>query len=188
MSWNLHEVMSCFKLSVKLSSNVGKRWLLTWLPAMQINEKEMSPRHSGKLFNTHSTDRWKSKKGQQFTLLRRITRLKTVNSDVVLLSTVSLERLSPRGSYHLDGTGMSDTLDQKHLTEFLVWSASFVHKQFSKSARKLYRRFDVRKPERSILAAEFWCSSNFRKPCNRKKPFVENGKVVLGLATAHDQK
>ena len=35
-----------------------------------------------------------------------------------------------------------------------------MHKQFSKSARKLYRRFDVRKPERSILAAKFGCSSN----------------------------
>ena len=93
------------------------------------------PKNSGKLFNTHSTDRWKSKKGQQFTLLRRITRLKTVNSDVVLLSTVSLERLSPRGSYHLDGTGMSDTLNQKHHCELLVWSASVVHKQSNKIDR-----------------------------------------------------
>ena len=31
------------------------------------------------------------KNGQQFTLLKRITKLKFVNSDVVLLSTVSLE-------------------------------------------------------------------------------------------------
>ena len=75
------------------------------------------------------------KKGQQFTLLRRITKLKTVNSDVVLLSTVSLERLSPKGSYHLDGTGMSDTLNQKRLSELLVWSASLVHKHSSKIDR-----------------------------------------------------
>ena len=76
------------------------------------------------------------KKGQQFTLLRRITKLKFVNSDVVLLSTVSLERLFPKGSYHLDGTGMSDTLAQKHLIELLVWNASHVQKQFSKPDRQ----------------------------------------------------
>ena len=106
-------------------------------------------------------------------LLRRITRLKTVNSDVVLLSTVSLERLSPRGSYHLDGAGMSDTLNQKHLTELLVWSASFVHKQFSKSARKIIYKIRREKPERGTLAAKFWCSSNFRlrKPCKTGKQF-----------------
>ena len=89
--------------------------------------------------STNDSTGWKLKKGQQFTLLRRITRLKCVNSEVVLLSTVSLERLSPKGSYHLDGTGMSNTLAQKHLIELLMWNASHVQKQFSKTDRHIWK-------------------------------------------------
>ena len=59
-----------------------------------------------------------------------------MNSEVDLLSTVSLERLSPKGSYHLDGTGMSDTLAQKHFIELLMWNASHVQKQSSKTDRQ----------------------------------------------------
>ena len=57
-----------------------------------------------------------------------IDRLESVNSDIVLLSTVSLGRLSPKGSYHLDGSGMSHTLAQKYLIELLMWNASNVQK------------------------------------------------------------
>ena len=53
--------------------------------------------HSGQLFNQSTSTGWKSKNGQQFTLLRRITNSKVVNSDIVLPSIVSLERLSPEG-------------------------------------------------------------------------------------------
>ena len=100
--------------------------------------KMVIPRTAGSCSTNDSTG-WKLKKGQQFTLLRRITKLKFVNSDIVLLSTVSLERLSPKGSYHLDGTGMSDTLAQKHLIELLKWNASHVHKQPSKSDRHVWK-------------------------------------------------
>ena len=174
MSWNL--TWSCVwnaKLS-SLSSSIGKGGCCRSfrLPSLEVQAQRWFPGTAGSS-STHDSTGWKLKQGQQFTLLRRITRLKTVNSDVVLLSTVSLERLSPRGSYHLDGTGMSDTLNQKHLTELLVWSASFVHKQFSKSARKIIYEIRREKPERGTLTAKFWCSSNFRlrKPCKTGKQF-----------------
>ena len=59
--------------------------------------RRKNPRDSGKLFNTHSTDLWDNENGQQFTLLKWITNSKSVNSDIVLPSIVSLERLSPEG-------------------------------------------------------------------------------------------
>ena len=137
------------------------------------NWKKGDAQYSGRLLQhiDSDNDKWDLKKGQQFTLLRRITRLKTVNSDVVLLSTVSLERLSPKGSYHLDGTGMSDTLNQKHLSELLVWNASFVHKQSSKNDRFVWEIWGEKPPWRNFLwpcsmrlkvqkFSEFWCSSN----------------------------
>ena len=119
MSWNL--TWSCVwnaELS-SLSSSIEKGGCCRSfrLPSLEVQTQRWFPGTAGSS-STHDSTGWKLKQGQQFTLLRRITRLKTVNSDVVLLSTVSLERLSPRGSYHLDGTGMSDTLNQKHLTEF----------------------------------------------------------------------
>ena len=57
---------------------------------------------------------------------------KSVNSDIVLLSIVSLERLSPKGSCQLDVNSRNDTLAQKNLIELLLWSASGVHKQSPK--------------------------------------------------------
>ena len=135
--------------NVLLPDHVKWPRALSWVPvkgtivvaasSYALQPKKVIPETAGNSFNTSTSTSETRKKGQQFTLLRRITKLKNVNSDIVLLSTVSLERLSPKGSYHLDGTGMSDTLAQKHLIELLKWNASHVHKQPSKSDRHVWK-------------------------------------------------
>ena len=66
-------------------------------------EEKGGARHSSQQFQQSPDRRVKQwKNGQQFTLLRRITN-SSVNSDIVLPSIFSLERLSPKGSYHLVG-------------------------------------------------------------------------------------
>ena len=47
------------------------------------------------------------------------------------VSSLYLERYSPRGSCHLDESSMNHTLAQKHLIELLMWNASHVQKHFS---------------------------------------------------------
>jgi hypothetical protein len=47
------------------------------------------------------------------------------------VSIFSLERLSPRGSCHLDESSMNHTLAQKYLIELLMWNASDVQKHFN---------------------------------------------------------
>ena len=49
---------------------------------------------------------------------------------------------------------MSDTLAQKHLIELLMWNASHVHKQPSKTDRHVWKILSE-KPWRGILAAKF---------------------------------
>ena len=131
--------------------------MLSQLQAMQqmVNQKKGDPRDSGKLFQHKSTSTGETrkkgdprdsgrlfqhkststgetrKKGRQFTLLRRITNSKGVNSDIDLLSIVSLERLSPKGFCQLDVYSRNDTLAQKQLIELLMWNASYVQKHSS---------------------------------------------------------
>ena len=109
------------ELSVTLSSTVGKEVVVAAfrlcraLQKMAIpqyggqlfNQKrpidqKVTPRHSGQLLNT-STDRVKmEKKASCFTLLKRITRLKCVNSEIKSnVKSCCLARHSPKGSYHL---------------------------------------------------------------------------------------
>ena len=64
--------------------------------------KSDDPRYSGQLFNTSTDKVKKEEKASCFTLLRRITRLKCVNSKVRSnVECCSLDRDSPKGSCHL---------------------------------------------------------------------------------------
>ena len=47
------------------------------------------------------------------------------------VSSLYLERYSPRGSCHLDESSMNHTLPQKRLIELSMWNASHVQKHFS---------------------------------------------------------
>ena len=77
--------------------------------------------------NQKGIESWASKRHSQlvwkmndcFTLLKRITRLKTVNSKVTSEDQISyLERYSPKGSCHHDESSMSHTLAQNCHCEF----------------------------------------------------------------------
>ena len=70
------------------------------------------------------------KKADRFTLLKRITKLKSVNSAIRSRIQVShLERYSPKGSCHLDEPAwITHTCSELSLRS-LLWSASYVQKQ-----------------------------------------------------------
>ena len=101
MSWNLNLVM--------------------WHDA-KWSSKKVGPQNSGQLFNTTTVDKVRSEKWKMagcFTLLRRITRLKNVKSEIRSEDRSSyLERYSPKGSCHLDESSMSHTLAQNGRCEF----------------------------------------------------------------------
>ena len=101
MSWNLNLVM--------------------WHDA-KWSSKKVGPQNSGQLFNTTTVDKVRSEKWKMagcFTLLRRITRLKNVKSEIRSEDRSSyLERYSPKGSCHLDESSMSHTLAQNGRYEF----------------------------------------------------------------------
>ena len=98
--------MSCENVELRTLLGIIEKRMLSRLPAMQnmVKMEKAMPSTAASSFNTHSTDRSETwKVNGCFTLLRRITQFKSVNSEIVLLSIVSLERLSPKGSYHLVG-------------------------------------------------------------------------------------
>ena len=101
MSWNLNLVM--------------------WHDA-KWSSKKVGPQNSGQLFNTTTVDKVRSEKWKMagcFALLRRITRLKNVKSEIRSEDQSSyLERYSPKGSCHLDESSMSHTLAQNCHCEF----------------------------------------------------------------------
>ena len=96
------------------------------------------------------------------------------------------------------------TLNQKHLSELLVWNASFVHKQSSKNDRFVWEIWGEKPPWRNFLwpcsmrlkvlkFSEFWCSSNsknegisrLRQQCSVE---IKPPLPVLGLAGCHGRK
>ena len=129
------------------------------------------PTNSGQLFNQTTSTGWDAKQGQQFTLLRRITNSKVSIQRSFYESNVSLERLSPKGSCHLDESSMNHTLAQKHLIELLMWNASHVQEHLSKPDRNGWMIRSEKLCE-GILSTSllegltwFWCNSvRLRKP------------------------
>ena len=57
---------------------INEKRMLSRLPAMQnmVKMKKAKPSTAASSFNTHSTDGWNQEKGQQFTILKRITNSK----------------------------------------------------------------------------------------------------------------
>ena len=112
-AWNPHvAIVICWKCS----SNVEKR-RLSRLQTTSDREadhlKELKP-NGGQLFNTHSTDLWNFERRPSVSLyLDELPIQKCKFRERFNVSIFSLERLSPRGSYHLDESGMKCTLAQK---------------------------------------------------------------------------
>ena len=83
-----------------------KKWRFPGTAGRNLTPRPTSkgddPRHSGQRFNT-STDKVKmEEKANCFTLLKRITGLKCVNSEIKSnVESCCLARHSPKGSYHL---------------------------------------------------------------------------------------
>ena len=83
------------------------------------NWKRWGQAHSGKLFNHDDRHGENEKRPTVPLLLKRITRLKIVNSEIKSEDRNSyLERYSPKGSCHLDESSMSHTLAQNCHCEF----------------------------------------------------------------------
>ena len=86
---------------------------------MQNEVKGGSPKQRATVQHDDSRQGEKWKMAGCFTLLRRITRLKNVNSEIRSEDRSSyLERYSPKGSCHLDESSMSHTLAQNGRCEF----------------------------------------------------------------------
>ena len=97
-----------------------------------FHERKGEARHSGTLFNQTTFDRVKTEKWPAVSrYLDELLIQKCQFRDRFNVSIFSLERLSPRGSCHLDESSMNHTLAQKYLIELLVWNASYVQKHFS---------------------------------------------------------
>ena len=96
--------VSFFSIYLNRITRLKKRWI---------------PRTACTLFNT-STDKVRTeKRPTACTLLRRIIKLKNVNSEIRSKAQDSyLERYSPKGSCHHDESSMSHTLAQNNHCEF----------------------------------------------------------------------
>ena len=131
-AWNPHVAIVG---SWKCSSNVEKR-RLSRLQTTSDREadhlKELKP-HGGLLFQHTLHDRqvkhWKRPTVALY--LDELPIQKCQFRDRFNVSIFSLERLSPRGSCHLDESSMNHTLAQKYLIELLMWNASYVQKHSS---------------------------------------------------------
>ena len=97
----------------------------------KFRRKKGEARHSGTLFNKTTIDRWNHERRPSVSLyLDELPIQKCQFRDRFNVSIFSLERLSPRGSCHLDESSMNHTLAQKYLIELLMWNASYVQKTF----------------------------------------------------------
>ena len=115
-----------------LLGKVGRDCCRSFRLCSGILVKVVSPKYSGQLFNTHSTDVWNPEKRPSVSLyLDELLIQKRQFRGHFNVSIFSLERLSPRGSCHLDESSMNHTLAQKHLIELLMWNASNVQKHFN---------------------------------------------------------
>ena len=144
-----------------------------------------------------------------FTLLKRITRLKTVNSKVRSEDQISyLERYSPKGSCHHDESSMSHTLAQNCHCEFccgmhltckntpIAPDKNGSVKRPDKVSRSYHRHSQCKmeKLESDPSPSTKPCRSQIdrlRKPCKNARSKIklfENGMVVLGFATSHHKK
>ena len=124
-------VQLCRQLSVR-----GRWWVPKLRPVVQHTDRQVKA--------------WK--KADCFTLLRRITRLKTVNSEIKSKDQISyLERYSPKGSCHHDESSMSHTLAQNCHCEFCCG----VHLTWKKHSRYTWQEWiDERtwKPVKTAIA------------------------------------
>ena len=129
---------SCFTLLKRITRL--KRWSQEPRPAVShyLNELPGSKRWGQELQHiVQHIDRQgeNRKKANCFTLLKRITRLKIVNSEIKSEDQNSyLDRYSPKGSCHHDETGMSHTLAQNCRCEFgcgatIKWHDEYTYKR-----------------------------------------------------------
>ena len=82
LACNIFHVAKCDKLN-SLSNIIEKRRLSRLKSTNPGSSDEMvTPGTAASCFNTHSTDGWKTKRANCYTLLKRITNLKCVNSEI----------------------------------------------------------------------------------------------------------
>ena len=125
-----HGSISCCKKSSSIP--LGQYWKTDVVAASSYAEhgenwKKAMPSTAAGSFNTHSTDRVRPERWTAVSLhLDELLIQKCKFRDRFNVPIFSLERLSPRGSCHLDEAGMKHTLAQKYLIELLMWNASSV--------------------------------------------------------------
>ena len=135
-------------MSVKLSSRMQKR-LLTQLQAMQVLRNMVNPRHSGQLLLKPVMIDDRSKKGESqarravvqnidnrqgetgkvndcFTLLKRITGLKCVNSEIKSNVKNTAWKGIPRRVPTILSSGQEGHTCIEKLSELLIWNVSCV--------------------------------------------------------------
>ena len=161
--------------------------------------KNGDARHSGTLFNTHSTDMWDDEKRPAVSLyLDELLIQKCQFRERFNASIFSLERLSPRGSCHLDESSMNHTLAQKYLIELLMWNASYVQKHLHlnltgdigwsgvKNCAKEIIQIVLMQLVHLLLTVEIQIAKTVQTKKIEHRLF-ETGKVVLGLAISHSK-
>ena len=124
------------QLSVTLSSSSEKeknccRGFGFGLPSLNANKGDSQAQRAAVQRTLHDRHLRTEKKASGSHYLNELPIQKCQFRNRFNVSILSLERLSPRGSCHLDESSMNHTLAQKYLIELLMWNASYVQKHFN---------------------------------------------------------
>ena len=117
MSWSL-SLVAWHDATVELRTLLGKVEKRMAVVAASYSDNDQSQKRWVRKLRPvvqHTVDRWVRswKVNVCFTLLKRITKLKNVKSEIKSEDQNSyLERYSPKGSWHLDESSMNHTLAQ----------------------------------------------------------------------------
>ena len=114
----LHVMCSSCWAPYSLLNHVEKR-LLSWLSSYAGSDKMVKPVTTASCFNHRPIICETGKKGQQFTLLRRITNYKSVNSESIEGSILS-QRVPSWGSCHLVDSTWVTHLNWNNFSNFVV--------------------------------------------------------------------
>ena len=114
------------------------------LPSLNSNKGDSQAQRAAVQHTLHDRRVRPGKKASGSLYLDELPIQKCKFRDRFNVSIFSLERLSPKGSCHLDESSMNHTLAQKYLIELLMWNASHVQKHFSLNLTGAVGRLEVR--------------------------------------------
>ena len=141
----------CLSSSVLSFEQHWKNRVLSWLSSYAGSDKMVKPNTAANC-STLRPSKWNMKKGQRFTLLRRITNYKSVNSESVEDSILS-QRVPSWGSCHLVDSTWVTHLNWNNFSNFVVECIGRDHDPKTKNLTR--REFSGRRD--SLTDAQYSC-------------------------------